>query len=315
MALSAFSRFLRLAEADNLGLVQIRPRKIYIMPTCYGFGFGLLLMLMLIGSINYANNLGFFLTFLLAGLGLVTILHTWRNLLGVELQAGRVNPVFAGDKANFEILLINKRRSERPDIRLQLKGSEAVETDLQNRSRQSLSLLLSAPRRGKLGLPRFSISTRYPTGLLRAWCYVELESECLVYPAPGKRIPPADMPDYSQSAKGDRVAGVDDFVGLRPYHDGDSPRHINWKAFAREQGLQTKQFGGDRSERLWIDWHSLPEMETEARLSRLCRGILDACDQEQEFGLRLPGFEISPARGQNHRHNCLAALALFGEKG
>ncbi|MEE9357081.1 hypothetical protein [Candidatus Vondammii sp. HM_W22] len=195
MALSAFSRFLRLAEADNLGLVQIRPRKIYIMPTRYGFGFGLLLMLMLIGSINYANNLGFFLTFLLAGLGLVTILHTWRNLLGVELQAGRVNPIFAGDKANFEILLINKRRSERPDIRLQLKGSEAVETDLQNRSRQSLSLLLSAPRRGKLGLPRFSISTRYPTGLLRAWCYVELESECLVYPAPGKRIPPADMPD------------------------------------------------------------------------------------------------------------------------
>jgi uncharacterized protein (DUF58 family) len=52
-------------------------------------------------------------------------------------------------------------------------------------------------------------------------------------------------------------------------------------------------------------------MDTEARISRLCRGVLDACEKQQEFGLRIPGTEIAPARGQDHRHACLEALALL----
>lgn len=312
MSLYPLVRFMRLARADDSGRAKIAPRRIYIFPTSYGFAFGVLLMVMLLGSINYANNLGFLLTFLLAGLGLVAIIHTWRNLLGLELTPGRVEPVFAGQQACFAIHLTNRRRGTRPGIQLQIKGYSPVLMDLAGKSTGSLTLCIPAEHRGELSLGRFSVSTRYPLGLLRAWSYVELDVHCLVYPAPGPRMPPSEVPSYTQSQSGDRGVGADDFVGLRQYRPGDSPRHINWKAFAREQGIQTKIFGGDRSERIWLDWNMLPG-EAETRLSCLCRGILDACDQELEYGLRLPGNEIQPERGQNHRHLCLAALARFGK--
>lgn len=165
--------------------------------------------------------------------------------------------------------------------------------------------------RGWFALPRITLITRYPLGLFKAWVYLELSASCLVYPTPGKKNPPADAPDYTSSQKGDRGVGVDDFVGLRHYRPGDSPKHVNWKAVAREQALQTKMFGGDRSEQRWLDWHRL-QGSTEHRLSQLCRGVLDACEEQEEFGLRLPDFELCPDRGQRHRHACLEALALFG---
>jgi uncharacterized protein (DUF58 family) len=82
---------------------------------------------------------------------------------------------------------------------------------------------------------------------------------------------------------------------------------------ASERGLQTKQFGGDRADRVWLEWQSMPGIDVEERLSRICRGVLDACEREQEFGLRIPGTELNPKHGQTHRHLCLTALALYEE--
>lgn len=304
----------RIARPDSAGKTLIAPRSIYILPTGYGFLYAVLLLLMLLGSVNYANNLGFLLTFLLIGLGLVAMLHTWRNLVGLELESGRAAPVFAGDDAHFEIRLINRRRWSRPGIQIQIEGRSPIITDLRPAEAETLTLSAKSSCRGRLSLPRFTTSTRYPLGLFNAWVYVELDALCLVYPKPGKNMPEIPTPEYSHSQMGDRGVGADDFAGLRHYRPGDSPRHINWKALAREQGLQTKLFGGDRAERCWLNWYHLSG-ESEQRLSQLCRGVLDASSQDIEFGLKLPGHEFKPARGQQHRLECLSALALFGERG
>jgi len=268
-------------------------------------------MLMLIGSINYGNNLAFFLTFLLVGLGIVAILHTWRNLVDLELVAATNEPVFAGQTAGFKIHLINDRGSERPGIQLQTPDQPPAITDIGGNSRDSLKLYRDTKNRGVNKLGRLTVSTCYPLGLLRAWSYVEMDASCLVYPQPGVKRPPATNSDYDRSSAGDKGVGVDDFVGIRPYRAGDSPKHINWKAVASERGLQTKQFGGDRADRVWLDWQSMPGVAVEERLSRICRGVLDACDREQEYGLRIPGTERHPSHGQTHRHLCLAALAMY----
>ncbi len=307
-------RILRVNRHDLAGAAKIGPRQIYILPTRYGIIFGLLLLLMLIGSINYGNNLAFFLTFMLAGLGVVAMLHTWRNLVGLELMPGPNAPVFSGQTASFEIHLTNNRNSERPNIQLRACGPNSTAVDLEGNSRDSLRLYKEAPERGLLNLGRITVSTSYPLGLLRAWSYVDLDTTCLIYPAPGSRRPPAANTDYDHSSSGDKGVGVDDFVGIRAYKPGDSPKQINWKALASERGLQTKQFGGDRADRIWLEWQSMPGVETEERLSRLCRGVLDACDNEHEFGLRIPGTELTPSHGQTHRHLCLEALAMYMEE-
>jgi uncharacterized protein (DUF58 family) len=80
---------------------------------------------------------------------------------------------------------------------------------------------------------------------------------------------------------------------------------------ARGEELYTKQFAGSPRGSAWLDWDSLPGQETEARLSILCRWVLDAHAGGDTFGLRLPGETIPPGLGAAHRHRCLSALALF----
>lgn len=314
MRLKIPQRFIRRCRSDGQGRATVGAQQIYIIPTRQGLGFALLLLLMWIGSINYANNLGLLLTFLLAGLGLVAMLHTWRNLLGLTLRRGRSEPVFKGQQARFEFQISNSRGDERPGIQLNFAAGEPVTGDLAAGSEQIFTLNARAARRGRFALPRCILSTRYPLGLLYAWSYLDLAGETLVYPAPGPRSPATSQPSYQPSPHGDKGVGSDDFIGLRSYRLGDSPRQIDWKAQAREQGLHTKQFGGDRADMRWIDWAHYPGLETEARLSALCRAVLEAAEQQQAFGLRLPDLELKPARGDAQRRAALTALALFGEQ-
>ena len=63
---------------------------------------------------------------------------------------------------------------------------------------------------------------------------------------------------------------------------------------------------------VWLEWEFFPDMGTEARLSRLCYWILKLDATDNEYGLRLPGIEIAPNRGPEHREELLKSLALFG---
>ena len=96
-------------------------RRVYILPTRHGVLFGAALLLMLIGSINYNLSLGYMLTFLLAGMGVVSILHTFRNLAHLNVSAGRVEPAFAGGTARFQIVFDNATRFDRVAARCALR--------------------------------------------------------------------------------------------------------------------------------------------------------------------------------------------------
>ncbi|MEN8214588.1 MAG: hypothetical protein ABFR19_09535, partial [Pseudomonadota bacterium] len=216
----------RRCHADRHGVALVKPRKIYIFPTRYGFLYGLLVILVLLISVNYANNPAFLLAFLLAGLGIVAMLHTWRNLLNLKLQPGRAAAVFAGQPAAFEIRVHNSREAERPNIRLRLPAGEEAETDLPADRMQSLMLHARETSRGRMALPRLRLSTRYPLGLFRAWCYVELEVHALVYPAPGRSMSLASAADDSgrtdMGSTSQHFRGADEFIGLRRYRAGDA---------------------------------------------------------------------------------------------
>jgi uncharacterized protein (DUF58 family) len=79
--------------------------------------------------------------------------------------------------------------------------------------------------------------------------------------------------------------------------------------------MLTKQFGGEQAGHYWLDWSLLSRHDYETRLSILCRWVLDAEGLGISYGLRLPGVEIPPARGEEHMHLCLASLARFDGAG
>jgi uncharacterized protein (DUF58 family) len=289
----------------------IRHRSIYILPSKQGLLLAILLMLMLVGSINYGSNLGYLFTFLLGGIWLTSILHTWRNLLGLSIMAQQAPPVFAGQEAGFSLLLENPGTKDRCGITVTAPGGRGASVDLAGGETRRLIITLPSQRRGPMNLERVSIYSRYPFGLFCAWTYARLEMTCLVYPRPADFGEPPIEASYNRSENGDRGVGADDFIGLRGFRNGDSPRHIDWKALARERGLYSKQFGGDRTEQINLDWHQLNEPDPERRLSQLCRYVLLATQRGQSYGLKLPGIRLEPAQDDRHMHRCLSALARF----
>ena len=305
------SRFTRGFGPEESPVILDRSR-VFILPTKAGLAFAAMLLVMLLGSINYNNSLGHMFTFLLGSMFVVSILHTYRNLAMLSISTGRTHPVFAGERAGFEILVTNAGEYARIGVRLETPGQPFVGIELGPGQTTPVTLYRDAARRGLLALGRCSVSSCYPLGLFRAWSHVNLRMHCLVYPQPGPYRPLPQAVAYRDRQSGDKGRGVDDFAGFRPYRPGDSPRHVFWKAAAREQALLIKQFGGDRADELWLDWDELEGMDAERRLSQMCRWILDANQFRHCYGLRLSGVEIAPAGGEVHKLRCLEALARFG---
>ncbi|MDR3416239.1 MAG: DUF58 domain-containing protein [Nevskia sp.] len=297
------------------GPVQVTRRRVYILPTRYGYGFGLLLFVMLLGSMNYSNSMAFALTFLLAGLGLVAMHHTHANLVDIEVRAGRAQDAFAGDVARFTLELENPARATRYALCAGWTDhSPAGATDLPPQQSAPLVLSLPAARRGWLPAPRFSVLTEFPLGLFHAWTWIELDMACLVYPKPAPR---GERPPATAGGSGLRAgqrSGQEEFAGLRSYQRGDAMRSIHWKSLAKLQTPQVKQFSETLEKEFWLDWAALPPAwDTERRLSQLTRWVLDAEAEGRVYGLRLPGFAQQPGRGDTHRYQCLKALALYEE--
>ncbi len=301
---------LRGAEPAPIVLVQ---RRVFVLPTGAGVAYGATLILLLVGSINYLLGLGFVLTFLLAGLGIVTILHSFRNLVQLSIEPERVEPVFAGEGLHYRLLLSNRRPDERIGVRLVSAGGAECVLDIPGQGSTSAELTIPATRRGWLLPGRITVDTRYPLGLIRAWSYIEPNLRALVYPAPEADPPPLPWPQGGNEGARSASAGSDDFAGLRDYQRADSPRHVAWKSAAREGPLLTKQFAGGGTATLWLDWRELPAgLGVEARLSRLTAYVLQLSQLGLRYGIKLPGQVIAPGCGQSHTRICLQALALYG---
>lgn len=300
--------------------ILLGQRRVYVLPTRAGILYAAALLVMLIGAINYNLSLGYALVFLLAGLGVTTILHSFRNLVRLSVTTGMAAPVFAGETVRFPLILHNPDARTRHLIRVHLPDQPAASiasVDIPPQGSARVLLPLPGTQRGWLAMPRATIETVWPLGLVRAWSYAAPGLACLVYPRPAGTVPPA--PTFA-SIRGGRLpsdTGDEDFAGLRRHQPSDPPHHIAWKTVARQgpdAPLQTKQFSGSAAQALWFDWAMLPPgMDVETRLSVLARWVLDAEDAGLSWGLRLPGLpggEIPQAHGPEHTHACLRALAL-----
>lgn len=299
-------------RGPQTGVIVLVQRRVFILPTRQGFMFAAVLVLMLTGSINYSLSLGFVLTFLLVAMGINAMLYTFRNLANLRISAARTPSVFAGEKAQFAVCIDNPGETDRYSVGLTHDKKESTFVDVPAQRMAIASIGIPAARRGLLRPGRLTLFTRYPLGIYYAWAYLELDMQCIVYPRPappGLPLPPAGSNAGVGALRGQ---GQEDFAGLRQYHPGDSPRHIAWKAAARDQGLLTKQFSGRADTELWLEWRELPpHMDLEEKLSCMARWVLDAHSRGMSFGLRLPGRTVELASGDAQRKRCLEALALF----
>ncbi|MDO8351102.1 MAG: DUF58 domain-containing protein [Gallionella sp.] len=303
----SFSNWLFRPKVEH-GTVVLTQRRIFILPTRQGWALGLLLILMLLGCINYNLSLGYVLTFLLAMMAVMSMLHAFRNLAHLEVHAGRSDAVFNGQTARFPLHFGSKL--PRYQLVLRDENRNSVIFDSPASQDYAVEFPLHATRRGWLETGRLTLYTEFPLGLFHAWSYLHFDARCLVYPRP---VPDAPLPaGNAPDGAGKRSsAGDDDFAGLRTYVAGDALPHIAWKAYARGLGLQVKQFTAPVGETLRLNLNDAPETDLEGKLSHLTRQVLEAEARGLRYGLSLPDGELPADSGSAHREACLRRIALF----
>jgi uncharacterized protein (DUF58 family) len=303
---------LRRQGLDSLP-VTFQRRRIYILPTRAGVGFSALILTMLVAGLNYTNSTALFLTFLLSGFALVAMHQCHRNLLNVKLTDTGTTSAFAGERGKVAVTLANESRM--PRYRLELSALEkkrSAVVDVEARSSRRLELSVPTVKRGLMELKRLNVATSHPFGLFRAWTWVHLPVAITVFPRPqgAKAMPFASGLNPGPAIRGG--AGEDEWLGLRPFRDGDSPRQVAWKAYARGMPLLVKEYGSTGSDLRLFNFNELGDLDLEARLEQLARWIVEAEDRGERYGLAMPDQTFEPDQGPEHRQRCLTALALFG---
>ena len=304
-----FARWIRNRQGEDSLPAIFHRKRLYVLPTRGGLLFALMLLFMLVAGLNYANSIALFLTFMLAGLALVAMHRAHRNLLNVELVQTATSPAFAGQTAALRCTFRNPSRLMRYGVTLRAERTGVVVADLPPLDSTSLELPVPTQKRGILRIDRVRIATRFPFGLFEAWTYVHRAFEIVVYPrAEGPLLPPPE-PGGEPTARAALASGDDEWVGLRAFRDGDSPRQVAWKAYARGAPLLVKEYGSAAGQPHLFDFDSLRGLATEARLSQLCRWIVNSEARGQAYSLKIPGVEIPVGRGLVHEERCLTALA------
>jgi uncharacterized protein (DUF58 family) len=316
----------RLPLSDSVTLTQ---RTVYILPTRPGLMLFLTLVVLLVASINYQLNLGYLLTFLLAGTTLVGMHVCHGTLRGLAMNLIAPHAHYAGASTAFDIKLTNARRSVRHGIGLSLLNPQDMGaqkgaarhwawTDVPAQGSSLVQVAFTPARRGLHRLPTLTAETRFPLGTFRVWTVWRPAAQVMVYPAPELNPPP--LPPGEPRAQGAgsaaRAQSSGEFDGVRAYRRGDPMKNVLWKKAAKT-GEQSGESGGlvvrdtQQAQRheLWLDIRQAGPLVLEHQLSRLCAWVLQADRIGLDYGLRLSTLEIKPASGEAHKRRCLEALA------
>lgn len=305
-------------------------RNVYIFLSKEGVMYAFLLIITFVAGINYANNLVLGLCFLLGSLLVVTIHYTFAHLSGLHIQLVDISDTEVGGKVQVRLQLSSTSRQPHRQIRLSFADNAfdvkqpilATAKSIAEQSKsvlinqiqtpQIVSLWLPAASRGKLILPKLTVSTVYPLGILQAWSYVFFDGQAWVYPAPLSFEMTASQfvpTDDAQTAALHTQAGQEDFDQLDNYVPGESLARISWAHVARGQGLMAKRFVESVGQQQLLDYYQMPALTHEEKLSQLRFGVDSLTQSHIAFQLRLPDGEGVVGEGQDFRQQCLVRLA------
>jgi uncharacterized protein (DUF58 family) len=303
----------RRRQGGDLLPLQLQSRRLYILPTRAGLAAAALLFVMLIAGLNYSNSLALFLTFLLAGVVLVSMHECQRTLQGLELVHAQAADCYAGTIGTVELRLANPARQARRALSLRSPGSGATHFEVAANAVITIQVAFQAVERGRHRLERLELASTAPSGLFRCWTWLYLPIDVIVYPrAHGSRPLPRASAGRLARQSAARVPGEEEWAGLRAYQSGDSPRSIAWKAWARGAPLMVAQYAASDGSDYLLGFDGLEALDPEARLSQLAAWINQCAALDAACGLRLPAAGLPLGRGAAHRALLLRALALYG---
>lgn len=295
--------------------VTLNLKRIFVFPTASSFALLIAIILLFVMGVNFQSSLAYGLCFWLLALIVVSIHFTYANLSNLTVKAVQSKNCFMGEKAVFELSLSCGEKQKKSAIHIGWQDQDLALVNLNDSHFASVKLSHQTTKRGRFKPERLSIFTRFPVGLVIGWSYAQLDMQCIVYPEPVLQDSKNNKQAMDDEAEhGLEIArGTSHFSGVRQYQAGDSLKHIHWGAYAKTGNVLSKTFVDYASHDLWLAFDSLTDIQgIESKLSHLCALVIQYHQEQQTYGLKLPGQTIQPASGDAHKNTCLMALALYG---
>ena len=210
----------RLPATDHLELTQ---NNIFLLPTGAGWMLALTLLVLLIASINFQLNLGYLLTFLLAGSAAAGVVMGHNSLRGLQLRMLPPEPCFQGHSAQLTVELHNPAARTRYAIALGCADAQRTtpthwaHTDVPAQGSAALHLGFVPARRGSHNLPLIGIQTHFPAGHLShlSWWRPHRAAAGLSRPEPRPHPCPRRAP-WRPGRYSTRSGSMDGFDGCAP---------------------------------------------------------------------------------------------------
>jgi len=291
--------------------VTLTRKNLYIIPTKTGLSFFILSFILWLLGTSYQNNLVLALSYLLISLVIVAIFHTYTNLAGIEVNVLGVKPGFVGESIYFNLQVKGYHVKKHDNLTMRWWDGEPETFNFPAEKITQIQVASVAQKRGRFFPGKLLIESVYPLGIIRCWTWLNLDVSVIVFPKPLKVPLPTQFAGGNEHEQGEQIAGGDDFSGLKAYRAGDPVKHISWKHYAREQGLYSKVYSGTLDHQHWLNWDEFSDLGAEQRLSAMCYWVLVFEQQENLYGLQLPGTKIEPSLGDSHRLRVLSTLACF----
>ncbi|WP_394201947.1 DUF58 domain-containing protein [Shewanella waksmanii] len=309
-----FSQWLarRLPPSKSITLAH---KSIFILPTGFGVIWLMLVVLLFVFGTNYQNNLIIALAFLLLSVFNTCIIYSYRNLAGIQFVAKPSPQHYAGDTLLYAIEVSAKY--QQCDVQINFPNNATVTLAEVNHTPSQTLVPLANTKRGYVHPGRLKVSSRYPLGLCRTWSHLDLDNQQVVFAQPKTSTAALqaldDANDESHHHQGKSVIGVDEYHGLREYVVGESLRQVAWKQWAQGKGMLTKEFQQPQGAPLWLTLAINSPIDLETQLSELTWCVDQLSRKQQTFGIKLNQQIISPNNGEQHRLQCLTAIALYGQ--
>jgi len=308
----ALSSWARSRQGPDSAPLTLRSRRIYILPTRAGLVAAGLLFVMFLAGMNYQNSLAMLLCFLLAGFALVSMYECHGALSGLMIDSAQVESTFAETHGELLMGFHNPSATARRSLRLRISETLPKTFELAAHQASLVRVQYRAHARGRQRIDRVQLSSNAPLGLFRAWTWLHLPLEAVIYPAP-RRLralpPPVGLPRRSERER--RLAGEEEWAWLRAFRDGDPLRSVAWKAYARGAPLMVAHYDAPAGAQHTLALQTLRDLPLESALSQLSDWVLECERRGESYALELPDQSVAAGHGVAQRRACLEALALY----
>ncbi|WP_144206675.1 DUF58 domain-containing protein [Shewanella donghaensis] len=299
--------------------ITLTHRSIFILPSGFGVAWFVLIIVLYLFGTNYQNNLVIGLSLLLASVFHSCIIYSYKNLAGLTLTSSTPEESYAHTSMSFPLTLSGKvtkdnSHTSHQQICLNLAGQRHSRiTDVGESFDTSVSC--SEQSRGRYNPGRIEVSSNFPLGLFRAWSYVDLNINHIIYAAPmssNVSLTSVNSDNQTEFEHGKLQPGVDDYKGLKPYVEGESLKQVAWKQWAQGRGMLTKEFAQPEGKPVWLSLQRTQGDSIEQKLSKLAYQVDLLSQSQQVFGLALHQQIIEQDSGESHRKRCQQLIALYG---